>query len=380
MKIAISAGETSGDEHGAKLALALKDLSPQAELIGMGGRNMRAAGVATFIDSEESASVMGFKDVILSLGKIFKTLNQFKQELSKHKPDLLILIDYPDFNLSIAKHAHNLGIRTVYFIPPKLWAWRSSRVEKIKKHIDCMACIFPFEPAFYQSKAYDKAQFVGHPFTSCNDFTEPSQEERERFLRTLNLNPVKPVLTIFPGSRKREVIDHLNLLLEAVRIASKSQPEIQTIVTAAPNISNELLNRFQSTDAKFSIYRGDSIETLRMADAGIIKSGTSNLQAAFTGLPFAMFYKMGAFSEIVANLLVPLDEYSIVNIIRPKSIRELIKHESHPESVAQEILKLLFNDQYRTSLKKSLQQVVNSLKTDAAGNAYAKTAAFFLNN
>lgn len=373
MKIVISAGETSGDEHGAELTKALLQLNPQIEITGMGGRSMRKAGVKTFIDSESSASVMGFKDVFLSLNKILKTFNFFKQELLRNTPDLLILIDYPDFNLRLAKFAKNLGIKTVYFIPPKIWAWRSGRITRIKKFIDQVLCIFPFEPEFYKKHGYDNVSFVGHPFSTNPDLHKISPDERVTFLNDLGLDPNKPVLTLFPGSRKREILDHLSVLIDAIK--KLDYEKFQTIITVAPNIPKKIIAELVPNDFNCCIYQGKSTKSLQVADIGIIKSGTSNLQAAFLELPFAMFYKMGAISEFLARNLVPLKEYSIVNIIRPNSIKELVDKTSDTQTVSNEIYKLLNDNDYRNSVKNNLQHVKSLLESDKnSSTAYLEAA------
>jgi len=359
-RIAISAGELSGDEHASHVVKAFSALHPDAEYKGMGGRNLRSAGVQTVVDSESSASVMGFLEVVFSLKQILASMQAMRKLLFSWKPDLLILIDYPDFNLRLAKYAKRLNIPVVYYSPPQLWAWRSGRAKLIKKVTDTLVVIFPFENDFYRSKGLTNSVYVGHPFAGSE---KSSRYDRESFLRGIGLSPDKPVVCILPGSRKSEIERHLQPVLAALEILKEKNPDIQSIIPLAPTLDTENLMINIPENINLKLVKGNSVNALRSADAGLLKSGTSNLQAAYAGLPFTMFYKTGLLAELIVKSVVRVKEYSIVNVIRPGTVKEVLQKEATPETLASELEDLLVNQKRRKLLTKNLAEVAESLSS-----------------
>lgn len=371
----VSAGELSGDEHAALLAAALKrKIGDKIELFGMGGQALRGAGCETFVDSEKEASVMGFVDVALNIRKIFAALALLKRVCQERRPDLLVLVDFPDFNLRLAKFAHGLGIKTFYFIPPSVWAWREGRIKTIAKYIDAAGLIYPFEEKFYVAHGYNNAKFIGHPFCSKFDATPFTLKDRVQFCERHELNPKRPIFALFPGSRTKEIDRHMEILKEAsIRFVAK-HPEVQIVVSLAKNLPSELLGNIIKAAPHLKLISDDPFSVMRSSDAALLKSGTSNLEAAFAGLPFSMFFKTGLLSEIIVRAMVRTKEYSIVNLIRSGTVRELVQRAVSPANLVQEMEELLFNDARRLEIKTGLSEVVSALRREAEVSAYDKAA------
>lgn len=362
LRIAISAGEPSGDEHAAELVEALLKREPALTFRGMGGRNMRAAGVDTVVDSEESASVMGFVEVVGSLGKILGALRDLVRLFDEWRPDLLIVVDYPDFNIQLARRAKRRGIPIIYYIPPQLWAWRTGRAKQIGKLVEACGVIFPFEPKFYSERGFDGAHFVGHPFVD-----HPADIDRagvrSQIWNEARLDPERPTLAILPGSRPKEVVRHLIPMLAAYRVLRERRPEVQAVIPVAPAIRREDLQEHIHPEDQVGLINGRSSELLQCANAGLLKSGTSNLQGAFAGLPFCMFYVAPLVSEIIVRMFVKLREFSIVNVIRSETVKEFLQNQAGADTVADELEALLFNAAYADSVRTKLSEVTKTLQT-----------------
>lgn len=364
IKIAISAGELSGDEHAADLIRAMRSFHPQLEARGMGGRNLRAANVETIVDCEKSAGVMGFQELLSQSRGLFKAWRRMQRLLKGWKPDLLVLVDFPDFNLRLARLAKSLNLRTFYFITPKLWAWRSSRVELFKRFIDRAAVIFPFEKKFFEARGYTKATFVGHPFNEkIRRLNDPAAELAycKNFLTRHELDPERPTLALFPGSREFEIAKHLPALMQTVSTLRQKHPLLQAVLAVAPPLKEQIAKRLPQGKTAITPIAGEALDILRACDAGLLKSGTSNLQAAFFGLPFVMFFKASLLTELVVRSFVPAKEFSIVNVMRSGTVEELLQRRVCAAVLAQAAEKLLFDRQERDRIQKGLFEVVHQL-------------------
>ncbi len=358
-RILISCGELSGDEHAAHIVQSIKKIIPSVEIKAMGGRNLRAAGVETIVDSETSASVMGFTELFGSIGKVLVALKTMKHTVKTWSPDLLILTDFPDFNLRLAKYASENGTKVLYFISPQVWAWRAGRVEFFKKYIDKMAVIFPFEKEFLNSHGYHNAEFVGHPFT---DYLNSKKHRSNQTIRQeLGLSDA-PLLAIFPGSRKSEIEKNLNVMLSGIKMFYDKHPEIQLILNVAPSLETEFIKNKISEFERLKIVKHDSLEVLQIADGGLLKSGTSNLQAAAYGLPFAMFYIASKVSAMIVRKFVNLKQYSIINVIKPDTVKEILQENTLPEEICKELENIMFNSKYRMTLKDKFKDITKSLQ------------------
>lgn len=385
LKIAISAGELSGDEHGAALVRAIQQRNRHAEIRGMGGRNLRAAGVDLVVDSEKSASVMGFGPVLRSLSKIFRSLATMKQLIKTWKPDVLVLVDYPDFNLRLARFAKSHGTKVFYFIPPKMWAWRSGRIKLFHQFVDHVGLIFNFEKEFFVSRNYKNATFVGHPFVEQLTRGRWNEAQREAFLTRNNLDGERPILAILPGSRWFEIERHLEAVIGTVRVLRSKHPELQTAIAVAPAIDPLKLQESLPRDLGLTIVRDETLSLLRVARAGLIKSGTSNLQAAFLGLPQMMFYMAPKTSQFIVYNFVKIKEYSLPNVIRPHTIREMTGPEVTLDALVPELESLLFDQDKRSQILRGYDQIVKALSSsdelqifEGAAGAYERCARLVL--
>lgn len=359
-KIAFSAGEFSGDEHLSNLLCELKLLIPDSQFRGLAGPKTRALGIETELAIEDYASVMGFVDVAKAAPRIIRALNCFKKLFQTWKPNLLIIVDYPDFNLKLAKLAKDSGAKVLYYIPPKLWAWRQSRIKLIQKYVDCTALIFPFEKEFYQNLGYNRSHYVGHPFYNSlkkEDCAKTEQSLRMKFIESYNLDPQKPVLAFFPGSRSSEIKRHWSGMVAGLEELLKRVPETQILLSVAPPVKALVQEYLKNISIKCTIIESKNLEILRFSDLGFVKSGTSNLQAAFYELPFVMYYQASRFSELIVRTFVKIKEFSLVNIIRPGTVKELLQKEASPQRIAEELELLISNSVERQKVKAGLREV-----------------------
>jgi lipid-A-disaccharide synthase len=364
LKIAISVGELSADEHTSFIVQDLKCMAPDIEIRGMGGRNMRAAGVKTDVDSEKSASVMGFQETLGSIGKVIDAMKRLKKLLREWRPDALLLVDYAEFNMHLGKYAHSIGIPVLYFITPQVWAWRSGRVRTIGRIANRAVVLFPFEQEFFERNGFGGSLFLGHPFVDRLPKGPMNAEERARVLSENGLDPARPVIAIFPGSRWSEIERHLTPMLEGIRMVQDQHPEIQAAVAIAPSVRGRGIEEILAGTSGVRRFNGSSIDLLRSADIGLLKSGTSNLQAVFAGLPFTMFYKSSALTAVIVRKFVRIKEYSIVNVIRPGTVVEIIQEEGTAERVAREVKSLLYDAKRRAELQAKFREIIGQLSFD----------------
>jgi lipid-A-disaccharide synthase len=332
------AGESSGDIHGARLIQALRKKDPQAEFHGFGGDLMQAAGM-NLKQHFRDISYMGFKEVLLHLRTISKAIKQCKQEILKLKPDVIILIDYPGFNLRIADFAKKRNFKIAYYISPQIWAWKENRVHKIKRNVDRMISILPFEKDFYAR--YDFAiDYVGHPLLDhINAFTPDADFiEKHQLLG-------KQLVAMLPGSRKQEI----KKILPVFREVCKKNPDQYFLVAATSSVDKSLYASIEKQSNAVLIY-DDSYNILYHAQSGIIKSGTSTLEAALFGLPSMVVYKTTATTYYLSKWMIKVDYISLVNLIMGKQIvKEWIQQDCSPDVIDSE-LKLLQTESYRSKM------------------------------
>jgi len=331
VKLYIIAGEASGDLHAANLILALRKLSPELEIRAWGGDKMAAAG-ATVVKHYRDLAFMGFSEVILNLGTILRNLEFCKADIREFQPDAVILVDYPGFNLRIAKYVHGLGIPTSYYISPQLWAWKAGRVKQIKAYVDQLLCILPFEPAWYAKHGVN-AQYVGHPLLDALHVYpfDPNFRKNE----TLD---DRPVIALVPGSRKQEIKVKLPIMLAA---AARYAADYQIVIAGAPG---QELHFYQNIigDSPARIISGKTYDLLKIADAAIVTSGTATLETALIGTPEVVVYKGSPISYAIGKRLVKVKYISLVNLILDRPLlAELIQHDCTPEKIAAELATLL---------------------------------------
>lgn len=357
MRILISAGELSGDEHGASLVRSLRALLPEVELFGMGGSNLRSAGLELLVDADKQASVMGFSELLGKLGAVRSAFRTLERALIERRPACLVIINYSDFNLRLARRAKQLGIPVLFYIPPQVWAWREGRIRAIRACVDRLAVIFPFEADYYRERGVEQVTYVGHPTLDSLPSRRITPDEREKLLLSAGLDPRKPVVVFFPGSRTREIAVHLPVMISGFREIRVRRPDVQALFNAT---SPEIAAEWHTAAAAMrgvAVVSFDSLKALQCGTAGCIKSGTSNLQAALTGLPFVMVYRASRISALLVRALVKVQAFSIVNIIRPNTVTELLQDNLNSETICREVLALLENSAVREGQLKGFREI-----------------------
>jgi len=337
-RILLSAGEASGDRLGAGLARALKQRRPDVELFGMGGERMAEAGVRRVQDASDVA-VVGIQEVLSHLPAIRRAMRKLEQVLQDDPPDLLVPIDFPDFNLRLAKRARRAGVGVVYFVSPQVWAWRRGRVHQIRRLVRRMLVLFPFETEFYE-QAGVPVTFVGHPLAEQPPDTRSPGEWRTR----AGLDPGREAVAVVPGSRRSEVGRLLRPMLEGASRVRRRRPGTQILVTRAPGLDRAWFDEQVASAGveEVRIHAGDFPEVLAACDAGVVASGTACLEAAVTGLPLVVVYRMGFFSHLIGRALVRLPHIAMPNLVAGRRVvPELIQGECNPERIAGELLRYL---------------------------------------
>ena len=328
MKYYIIAGEASGDLHGSNLILQLKKQDPSADIRCWGGDLMQKAG-ATVVKHYRDLAFMGFAEVIMNLRTILKNLDYCKQDIAAWQPDVLILIDYPGFNLRIAEWAKQQGIRTVYYISPQVWAWKEGRVKKIREVVDKMLVILPFEQDFYKKWNFE-VTYVGHPLIEAVKAAQQAPP----------LPPFsdKPIIALLPGSRKQEVLKKLPVMLSV----AKYFPEYQFIVAQAPSLDDSFLRQFTDAYPNVSTVKNQTYPLLLQSTAALVTSGTATLETALFGVPEVVCYKGSPVSYFFAKRLIKVKYISLVNLIMDKLVvKELIQHDLTEENLLKELTLIL---------------------------------------
>ncbi len=359
-KIFILAGEASGDLHGSALIEKLKRKNPELEIYGVGGDAMIAAGLHAIYHINELA-FLGFSEVVKHLPKILAIKKNILRFIKENEIRTVLLIDYPGFNLNLAKHLKKRGVKVLYYISPQLWAWGSSRAKKMKKRIDRLFVVFPFEVDFFSRFGID-AEFVGHPLTERIDAYEFLP--REKFFEKYGLNLSRKILLLMPGSRKHEIETILPEAFEAAkRLAGKHN--LQIVISAAQNIDENFYRKYSADDVK--IIKGKTYELLRYSEFGLIKSGTSTLEAALLGLPFAVLYKTGKLTYFLGKMLVKINFISLANIVAgEKIVPELIQEDARAEKIYETADAILSDENRMREMKEKLATVRAKLEEETA--------------
>ena len=375
MNFLLSAGEASGDTYGAQLVEALRQLAPEANFFGMGGEKMRAAGCDLLVHANEVA-VVGLVEVLTHLPGIRRRFKHLVAEAAQCKPDAAVLIDFPDFNLRLARELHRLGIPVFYFVSPQVWAWRSGRVKQIKKYVRKMIVIFPFEQDFYKQHGVDVC-YVGHPLA----YAPAPQISREEFAAKYGLNAEKQWIALLPGSRKKEVRLNLPVILEAAALLRKQGTDFEYVLPVASTLDHEWL-RAQLAASQLPIKLTDNARaTLMHARAGVVASGTATVEAALAGTPFVVVYRLAPLTWLLGRRLVRLDTFAMPNLIAGsliagrKIVPELIQGGFTPETVVRELAKILPDGPAREQMLADIQQVQGLLRDRPDAGAPVARAA-----
>ncbi|KAA9040894.1 lipid-A-disaccharide synthase [Ginsengibacter hankyongi] len=358
MKYYIIAGEASGDLHGSNLIKEIKKLDADADMRGWGGDKMQAAG-ATLVKHYRDLAFMGFAEVIKNLPAIMKNFKFCKEDIQNYNPDVVVLIDYPGFNLRMAEWTHQKKFKTVFYISPQVWAWKENRVKAIKKYVDKMIVILPFEKQFFKKWNYD-VEYVGHPLV---EVIESFKKEHPSIKQSSN------IIALLPGSRRQEIQTKLPIMLEA----SKNFPDYTFIVAKAPSVEDEFYEPFLSGYKNVEVISNDTYSLLMKANAALVTSGTATLETALFGVPEIICYKASSLSYQIAKRLVKLKFICLVNLIMDKEVvKELIQHELTGENITKELNAILFDTLKRERMEMDYADLKNLLSK--GGNASANAA------
>lgn len=352
-KILIVAGEASADLHGSGLVRSIHLLNPDVRFYGIGGRNLKNAGVDLVAHSSEMA-VVGLTEVASRLNFILKTFFRLKKSLDEEKPDLVILIDYPDFNIPLARAAKKRGLKIFYYISPQVWAWRKGRIRSIRKYVDRMAVIFPFEQAMYREAGVD-ATFVGHPLLD----SAKRKYSRDEAMGAFGLKNGGTTVAILPGSREGEVARLLPVMMGAAEMLGKQFAPIQFVLPLADTLKPDIVEGItKAFTVPVRIVRDSIYDVLGVSDAAIVTSGTATVETALMETPMVVIYRVSGFTYLVGRILINVDHIAMANIIAGKTIvPELIQSDATPERIAKEIARILTNDVIRTEMKQELKKV-----------------------
>jgi len=370
-QILVSAGDLSGEMHTARLAAALRHRAG-AHLFGLGGPRMRDAGVELLADLAQ-VSVVGISEVVRRLPAVWRVYRQLAEESARRKPALAILVDFPDFNLRLARRLRAQGVRIVYFISPQVWAWRPKRVQLMKRLVERVLCIFPFEAEFYRGAGIP-VDFVGHPLV---DSVRPAMS-RQEFAARHALDPAEPVIALLPGSRPGEVAHNLPPMLEACHLLRQDR-SYQIVLAAAPGLAAGQLSDYARGDARVHIVYGATYAALAAADCAIVASGTATVEAALLGTPMVVVYRVSGTTAFIARRLVRTPFFGMVNLIAGRRIvPELIQEGFTPQGVAQQARLLLDSAEAREQMKRDLAEVRTNLGPGGAIERAAEIIAGML--
>lgn len=364
MRYYIIAGEASGDLHGSNLIKALAEQDSAAEFRCWGGDLMAEAG-AEVVKHYRDLAFMGFAEVIMNLRTILRNISFCKEDLIAYEPDALILIDYPGFNLRIAEFAHEKGLKVFYYISPQVWAWKQSRVHKIKKVVDQMFVILPFEKDFY-ARFDIEVDFVGHPLLDAIENFATEKPSFQDFTAEHGLDD-RPLIVLLPGSRKQEISVMLPLMLSVL----PHYPDYQFVVAGAPSQDSDFYLSLMG-EHSIPVLHQQTYPLLQQAEAALVTSGTATLETALFGVPEVVCYKGNAISFAIAKRLVKVDYISLVNLVMEReTVKELIQSELTTENLRIELDKLIRDADHRTALLNDYQELKQKLGGSGASRITA---------
>ncbi len=369
MKYYIIAGEASGDLHGSNLIKELRLLDTAADIRCWGGDKMAAAG-ATVVKHYRELAFMGFVEVLKNLRTIFKNLAFCKTDIAGYKPDVLVLVDYPGFNLRIAEWAKQQGFKIVYYISPQVWAWKANRVKKMKLCIDKMLVILPFEKDYYQNKWNWQVEYVGHPLVQVVEEFREAQHLELGIGNATTPNLQSPAIALLPGSRKQEILKKLPVMLEV----SKRFANYQFVVAKAPGVEESFYDELLKPYTNVSYVSNQTYALLLQSSAALVTSGTATLETALFGVPEVICYKGNSISYQIAKRLISIKYIGLVNLIMDKEVvKELIQDELNADNLSRELDLLLNNAAKQQQVQQDYAALWALLSQE--GNASARAAA-----
>jgi len=367
-QILISAGEASSDMYAARLVTALRERT-QARFFGMGGPRMAKAGVELIADYHKVA-VVGIAEVLHKIPSVIGVQNRLKREALRRHAALAILVDSPGTHLGVARRMKQIGVKVGYFIGPQVWAWRAGRVRIVKRRVNQMVVIFPFEEKIYRDAGV-LVTFVGHPLV---DVVKASMTRAE-FAALHNLDANKPIVSILPGSRPSEIRQNYGRILEACERLHRTNNEIQFVLAAAPNLTSDFFSPYASSAVEMKQVRGATYDALAAADCAIVASGTATIEASLLGTPMVVIYRVRPLSAFILRRMIRTPFFSMVNLIAGRRVvTELIQDDFTPEAVESEVRRLLDSPGTTSEMRASLAEVRAKL---GPGGAIERAADIF---
>ncbi len=367
LSIMVSAGEASGDQHAAHALTALKNQGVEFDAFGMGAGELEAVGTTIHVDCRELA-VIGLIEVLKNLPALYKRLHFLVRLIKKQKPDLIVLVDYPEFNLKLAWWVRKLNIPILFYISPQVWAWRTKRVKKIAKRIDHMAVIFPFEVDFYQGAGVP-VSYVGHPLIDsahCNWNQREAQQQ-------LNLTPEGYLVALLPGSRNGELHRNLPVMLRGAKALRHSIPTVQFVIPCAASLDQAAVKALvDEAGLPVSLIAGNICPVLRASDAALTASGTATLETALMGTPMAIVYRMNNLTYKIMSRMIKIDHIGLVNIVAKRRIvQEFVQDNATESALSKELHRLLTDTAYRQQMQQDLAEVKVTMGDGGASNNVA---------
>lgn len=366
----IVAGEASGDLHAAKLVKAFRETDPGREyqFFGAAGPKMREAGVEAVVESDH-LSIVGLVEIARALPMFLGAFRRLRDEAVQRRPDVVILVDFPDFNLKFAKSLKKKGLRVVYYISPQLWAWRKYRIKTVRKYVDLLISILPFEKDWYAKHGVEHVQYAGNPLAME---VHPSISKNE-FCEKHGIDTMRPIISLLPGSRWAEIKRILPLLMETARMMLEGQPSLQFIVAFSKGKAEDV---DITSDKSFFVVEGETFDALNASDAAAITSGTATLEAGIIGTPMAIVYKTSSLNYRLLRPLIDVEHFGLINLIAENRVaNELIQDEFTPKTLADELFRLLVpneNKLIRTELNEAADKLGHGGASKRAAEAILK--------
>ncbi|MBK7393670.1 MAG: lipid-A-disaccharide synthase [Chloracidobacterium sp.] len=355
LRFMIVAGEASGDGHAAKLVDAIREIIPDGnvEFFGSAGPRMRGAGVAATVKADD-LSIVGVAEIGRALPMFMRTMKTLKAVAAEKQPDVAILVDFPDFNLKLAKHLKKQGIKVVYYISPQLWAWRRYRLSTVKKYVDLMLTILPFEKDWYAEHGVTHIEYVGSPLAN----EVHADRTKEQFCFARGLDPLKTIITLLPGSRHKEIVRILPVMLEAAEKLASDHVDAQFVIAIGSAKQRKDIDQFLlGSHLNITVVENETYDALNASDAAAVTSGTATLETGIIGTPQVIVYKTSAINYNLLKPLIDVPHYGLINLIAgERLVKELIQSDFTAQTLADEINRLLqpdVNSEMRVRLKET---------------------------
>lgn len=375
LKIMIVAGEASGDTHAARVVRSIREIAPgkNVEFFGAAGHKMREAGVEAVVESD-GLSIVGLAEIARALPMFHNAFQKLKKAAIERRPDAVVLVDFPDFNLKLAKSLKKQGFKIIYYISPQFWAWRKYRVETVRKYVDLMITILPFEKKWYTEQGIDKVVYVGSPVAR----EVHADHTKEEFRAKHGLDPAKPIVSLLPGSRHKELIRILPPMLETAAVMAERDPSIQFVIALAPVRGEEEVTaaignmKGRVLPNVLKVIKGETYDAVKASDAAAVTSGTATLETGILGTPMAIVYKTSSVNYKLLRPLISVDHFGLINLIAGERLAvELIQDDFTPQTLADEMFRLL-QPEVNSNMRRRLTEVTDTLGHGGASKRAAE--------